>query len=108
MQDLRAKLSMFCNVRPEAVIEDIDVVHSVYELPLMLHRENMDDLVCSMLKLETTEPDFTRWAPFVDHLIRPSINVSIGVVGKYIELQDAYKSVYEALTHAGAANDCEG
>ena len=103
--DLRAKLSTFCSVRPEAVIEEIDVVHSVYELPLTLHREKMDALVCSMLKLETKEPDFTRWASFVDHLIRPTFNVKIGVVGKYIELQDAYKSVYEALTHAGAAND---
>jgi len=105
-QDLREKLSIFCNVPPKAVIEEMDVAHTVYEVPLMLRREHMDDLVCEFLRLETTDPDLTEWEQFVDHLIRPSHRVSIGIVGKYIELQDAYKSVYEALTHAGAANDC--
>ena len=105
--ELREKLAIFCNVRPEAVIEEIDVAHSVYELPLVLHRQNMDALACEMLKLETPEPDLSEWRGFVDRLIRPEHRVRIGVVGKYIELQDAYKSVYEALTHAGAANNAK-
>jgi len=104
-QELREKLAIFCNVRADAVIEEMDVQYSVYELPLVLRREGMDALVCEFLGLQTPEPDLTEWSAFVDHLIRPSHHVRIGVVGKYIELQDAYKSVYEALTHAGAAND---
>ena len=104
-RELREKLAIFCNVRPDAVIEEVDVDHSVYELPLVLRREGMDALVCEYLGLTTPEPDLTEWTAFVEHLIRPSHHVRIGVVGKYIELQDAYKSVYEALTHAGAAND---
>jgi CTP synthase len=106
-QELREKLAIFCNVRSDAVIEEVDVEHSVYELPLVLRREGMDALVCEFLRLETPEPDLTEWTAFVEHLIRPSHHVRIGVVGKYIELQDAYKSVYEALTHAGAANDAK-
>ena len=104
-RELREKLAIFCNVRADAVIEEVDVDHSVYELPLVLRREGMDALVCEYLGLQTPEPDLTEWTAFVEHLIRPSHHVRIGVVGKYIELQDAYKSVYEALTHAGAAND---
>jgi len=106
-QELREKLGIFCNVRADAVIEEVDVDHSVYELPLVLRREGMDALVCEFLKLETPDPDLTEWTAFVEHLIRPHHHVRIGVVGKYIELQDAYKSVYEALTHAGAANDAK-
>jgi CTP synthase len=76
-------------------------------LPLMLRREKLDALVCKQLGLVTPEPDLTRWKAFVDRVVNPSRKVRIAVVGKYIELQDAYKSVYEALTHAGAANDAE-
>ncbi|MFN0126031.1 MAG: CTP synthase [Verrucomicrobiales bacterium] len=104
-QELREKLAIFCNVRVDAVIEEVDVQHSVYELPLVLRREGMDALVCEFLGLQTLEPDLAEWSAFVDHLVRPTHHVRIGVVGKYVELQDAYKSVYEALTHAGAAND---
>ena len=106
-QELREKLAIFCNVRSDAVIEEVDVDHSVYELPLVLRREGMDALVCEFLKLDTREPDLTEWTAFVEHLIRPRHHVRIGVVGKYIELQDAYKSVYESLTHAGAFNDAK-
>ncbi len=103
--DLRGKLASFCNVRPEAVIEEVDVEHTVYELPLVLRRQRMDSLVCEMLRLSTTEPDLSRWENFVQRLVHPTHCVKIGFVGKYLELQDAYKSVFEALTHAGAAND---
>jgi CTP synthase len=105
--DLRHKLSMHCNVPIEGVIEARDVKHTIYEVPLKLHEERLDDYVCKLLHLETPQPDLTRWRGFVQRVISPTHHVRIGVVGKYIELQDAYKSIYEALTHAGAANDCK-
>ena len=105
--DLRHKLSMHCNVPIEGVIEVRDVKHTIYEVPLKLHEERLDDIVCKLLQLDSPQPDLTRWRNFVQRIISPTHHVRIGVVGKYIELQDAYKSIYEALTHAGAANDCK-
>ena len=105
-EDAREKISMFCNVPSEAVIECRDVPHSIYELPLYLHEEKLDDIVCDRLGLPKKKPDLKAWQEFVWHVIDPSHETKIAVVGKYIELQDAYKSIYEALTHAGAANDC--
>ena len=104
--DVRHKISLFGNVPIEAVIEARDVKHTIYEVPLKLHEERLDDLVCKLLRLETPQPELTSWRKFVNRIINPTHHVRIGVVGKYIELQDAYKSIYEALTHAGAANDC--
>ncbi len=105
-KELRQKISMFCNVPLEAVIEEKDVDHSIYEVPLMLQRERMDDLVCRLLHLTTPAPNMTHWQEIIRKLIAPQHRVRIGVVGKYIELQDAYKSVYEAIIHGGVANDC--
>ena len=105
-EDARDKISMFCNVPSEAVIECRDVPHSIYELPLYLHEEKLDDIVCDRLGLPKKKPNLKAWQEFVWHVIDPSHETKIAVVGKYIELQDAYKSIYEALTHAGAANDC--
>ncbi len=105
-QELRRKLSMFCSVSEKAVIEARDVAHTVYEVPLMLHQEGLDQLVCDLLHLETPEPDLSRWKKFVDCVISPSKHIKIAVVGKYIDLQDAYKSIYESLTHAAASEDC--
>jgi CTP synthase len=105
-QDLRRKISMFCNVPFEGVIEELDVKHSIYEVPLMLQRERVDDLVCLLLHLNLPPADMTAWAENIRKLVSPRHHVRIGVIGKYIELQDAYKSVYEALTHGGIANDC--
>jgi CTP synthase len=105
--DLRRKIALYCNVAPKAVIEAIDVKHSIYELPLVLKGERFDDLVCEYLNIQAPEPDMTSWKAFVDRIINPTHKTRIAVVGKYIELQDAYKSVYEAVTHAGAANDCD-
>ncbi len=104
-QDIKDKISLFCNVVPEAVIEARDTKHSIYEVPLKLHEEKLDDLVCNLLHLETPQPDLTRWRQFVHRVINPTHHVRIAVVGKYIELQDAYKSIYEAIVHAGASND---
>jgi CTP synthase len=105
-KDVREKIALFCNIEPRAVVEAADVKHSIYELPLMMHGEHLDDLVCEYLHLPAKTPDLTSWKNFVDRIVNPTHKVRIAVVGKYIELMDAYKSVYEALTHAGAANDC--
>ncbi|MFN2509658.1 MAG: CTP synthase, partial [Chthoniobacterales bacterium] len=104
--ETRQKLSMFCNVSPQAVIEARDVQHTIYEVPLMLHEEGLDALVCQLLQLETPAPDLTNWRKFVERIVSPKKQVKIAVVGKYIELQDAYKSIYESLTHAAASQDC--
>lgn len=105
-REIREKLSLFCNVPVKAVIEEMDVESSIYELPLALQREEMDDLVVEMLGLDAPPIEHSVWVDIVRRLKSPSGRVDIGVVGKYIELQDAYKSVYESLTHAGIANDC--
>jgi CTP synthase len=105
-KELRQKISLFCNVPFEAVVEEKDVDHSIYEVPLMLQRERVDDLVCRLLQLETPLADMTHWQEILRKIIAPQHHVRIGVVGKYIELQDAYKSVYEAIMHGGIANDC--
>ena len=105
-RDVRQKLSMFCSVSEKAVIEARDVEHTVYEYPLMLHTEGLDQLVCDLLHLKTPEPDLANWRKFVERVISPKKQVTIAVVGKYIDLQDAYKSIYESLTHAAASQDC--
>jgi len=105
-QDMRQKISLFCNVPVDGVIEEIDVEHSIYEVPLMLQREKMDELVCQELGLETQPADMSEWEAVIKRIVEPTHSVRIGVIGKYIHLQDAYKSVYEAVTHAGGANDC--
>ena len=84
----------------------MDVESSIYELPLALQREEMDDLVVERLGLDAPQIEHSVWVDIVRRLKSPSERVDIGVVGKYIELQDAYKSVYESLTHGGIANDC--
>jgi len=104
--EVRQKLSMFCNVALDAVIEARDVDHTIYEVPLMLHEEGLDELVCQRLQIEGPQPDLTSWRKFVKRVVSPKKKVRIAVVGKYIELQDAYKSIYESLTHAGASHDC--
>ncbi len=105
-KDLREKISHFFNVPVEAVIEELDVEHTIYELPLVLQREQVDDLVCQRLQLDTPAANMAQWQEVVRKLIAPRHRVHIGVVGKYIELHDAYKSVYEAIIHGGVANDC--
>src|SRR5438876_3419746 len=105
-KELRQKISLHCNVPFEAVIEEKDVDHSIYEVPLMLQRERMDDLVCNLLRLDAPAANMSHWQEIIRKLIAPQHRVRIGVVGKYIELQDAYKSVYEAIIHGGVANDC--
>lgn len=106
-EEMRRKLSMFCNVEPKAVIEELDVPHSIYELPLILSREGMDGLVVRKLGLNCGNSDMSEWEEIVRKIVAPTGGeCKIAVVGKYINLQDAYKSIYESLTHAGIGNDC--
>jgi CTP synthase len=104
--ELRQKLSMFCNVSLRGVIEARDVEHTIYEMPLMLNEEGLDDLVCDLLHIEAPPPNLANWRKFVERVVSPKKQIKIAVVGKYIDLQDAYKSIYESLTHAGASQDC--
>ena len=105
-KEVRQKISLYCNVPFEAVIEEQDVEHTIYEVPLMLQREKMDDLVCNLLRLDAPQASMAPWKEIIRKLTAPQHHIKIGVVGKYIELQDAYKSVYEAISHDGVANDC--
>ncbi len=104
-EDNRRKIAMFCNVEQKNVVAFRDVAHTIYECPIDLRRDKLDRLVADRLGLESKTPDLSEWQDFVNHIINPSHEVRIAVVGKYIELQDAYKSIYESLTHAGAAHD---
>src|SRR5262245_23518356 len=104
--DLRKKLSMFCSVAENAVIEERDVEHTIYEVPLTLHAEGLDQLVCDLLGLKTRQPDLAGWKNFVKRVISPAKQVRIAVTGKYFDVRDAYKSIYESLTHAAASEDC--
>ena len=105
-KDLRRKISLFCNLPYEGVIEEKDVDHSIYEVPLMLQRERVDELVCRYLQLDASPANMDEWQEIIRKLIAPQRRVRIGVVGKYIDLNDAYKSVYEAIIHGGISNDC--
>lgn len=105
--ELRRKIALFCNVKVEAVIEAADA-STIYEVPLAMMREKLD-LIC-LKKLNITnysEPDLTKWKEFLDKLKYPKSTVNIGLIGKYLELQDAYKSILEAFVHAGAMNECK-
>jgi CTP synthase len=102
--EMREKLSMFCNVPVKAVFAAEDVQSSIYELPLMLQKQGMDQHVCELLGVKARPNPKNIWADIVHRIKSPKHIVNIGVVGKYIELQDAYKSVYESLAHAGIAN----
>ena len=104
--DLRRKMALFCNVKPGHVIESIDA-WSIYQVPLNMQKERLDAMVCEHLGLETPEPDLETLKSFLSKLKNPSKEVDIALVGKYVELQDAYKSIQESFIHAGAANDCK-
>jgi CTP synthase len=105
--EIRKKIALFCNVKQEAVIEAADAP-TIYEVPLAMMREKLD-LIC-LKKLNITnfhEPELAKWKEFLDKLKYPKSKVTIGLIGKYIELQDAYKSILESFVHAGAMNECK-
>lgn len=98
--EVKDKISLFCNVPRKFVIEEVDVQFSIYEVPLELHAQNIDGMICKQLELEDKPIDLSRWEAIVDTIKNPKGTVTIGVIGKYIDHQDAYKSVLEALDHA--------
>ena len=105
--ELRRKIALFCNVKPGHVIQSIDA-WSIYQVPLNMHEEHLDELAVRKLQIENfAQPELTRWKEFLDRLQHPKHDVNITLVGKYVELQDAYKSIQEAFVHAGAANECK-
>jgi len=105
--ELKRKLALFCNVKQEAVIEAADA-STIYEVPLAMLREKLDVIVLKKLNITNYhEPELDKWKDFLDKLKHPKNKVTIGLIGKYIELQDAYKSILESFIHAGAMNDCK-
>lgn len=105
--DLKKKIALFCNVTVDAVIEANDV-GTIYEVPLEMLRERLDQICLQKLHIPITrEPEMTRWREFLDKLKYPKAKVTIGLIGKYVELQDAYKSILESFIHAGAINECK-
>ncbi|MDE7127942.1 MAG: CTP synthase, partial [Bacteroidales bacterium] len=105
--ELRRKVALFCNVKPGHVIQSIDAP-SIYSVPLTMKEEKLDQLVLDHFGLKgLPEPDLREWNMFLDKLFNPKRTVDIALVGKYVELQDAYKSILESFVHAGAANECK-
>ncbi|OIK16084.1 CTP synthase [Bacillus sp. MUM 116] len=105
-QDMKDKIALFCDIDSKAVIECRDA-DTLYSVPLALQEQNMDQIVCDHLKLVTPEADMTEWTALVDKVLHLSSKTRIGLVGKYVELQDAYISVVEAMRHAGYAFDAD-
>ncbi len=105
--DLRRKIALFCNVPVNAVIEEKDVDFSIYEVPMMLKREHVDELILKHFGVKYSEPDLSEWKAMLESLRTPKHETEVAIVGKYIELTDAYKSIYESLTHAGIAHQAK-
>jgi CTP synthase len=105
--EIRRKVALFCNVKPGAVIEALDA-STIYEVPLKMLQEGLDVIVLKQLQINGySAPELTKWRGFLDKLNYPKSRVKIGLIGKYIELQDAYKSILESFIHAGAMNQCK-
>ena len=106
-QEIRKKLALFCNVPVSGVIEALDA-ETIYDVPLLMRKEKLDERVLMKFKLPyKKEPKIDRWKEFLGRLKNPTESVNIGLVGKYVELQDAYKSIAESFIHAGADNECK-
>ncbi len=103
-EEIRKKIGLFCNVRMDRVIEEKDVDYSIYEVPLVLKRQGTDRVILSHLGLPFGEGNLSRWEAMLENVKSPVAETEIALVGKYIKLTDAYKSIYESLTHAGIAH----
>ena len=102
--DLRKKIALFCNVMVDSVIESIDV-DTIYDVPLKMMEEGLDSIALKKLNLKSKEPNLNKWKNFLHKLRNPENEIEIGLIGKYIELNDSYKSILESLIHAGTEND---
>jgi len=106
-EELKRKIALFCNVKPEAVIEAADA-NTIYEVPLVMMHEKLDLIVLKKLEIKKYyDPELSKWKAFLDKLKYPKAKITIGLIGKYVELQDAYKSILESFVHAGAMNECK-
>lgn len=105
--EIRRKVALFCNVKPGHVIQSIDAP-SIYQVPLNMEKEGLDEMILNHFHInDLPEPNFTNLQAFLDRLYNPKHVVDVALVGKYVELQDAYKSILESFVHAGAANECK-
>ena len=104
--EIKAKIALFCNVEPEAVITARDV-DNIYEIPLLFHQEGLDDRLIEILNIWTGAPRLQPWEELVSRIKQPQDHVEIGIIGKYVNLQESYKSLHEALVHGGMANECQ-
>ena len=105
--DIKKKVALFCNVDMTSVVQSIDV-STIYEVPLLMKEEKLDVTVLRKLNLpENDEPKLTKWKQFIDRLKNPKKEVTIGLIGKYVELPDSYKSIMESFVHAGSVNQCK-
>ncbi len=105
--EMRQKIALFCNVKVNSVIESLDA-ETIYDVPLLMRKEKLDERVINKLKLtHKAEPNLESWKEFLGRLKNPTAEVNIALVGKYVELPDAYKSIIESFIHAGAANECK-
>lgn len=105
-KDLKGKIALFCNIAPDCVITARDV-ESIYEVPLLLHEEGLDEKIVELLNIWTRSPDLSKWQDLVQRIKNPQKEITIGVVGKYVDLTDSYKSLNEALKHGGTANNAQ-
>ncbi|MDO4766817.1 MAG: CTP synthase [Pseudomonadota bacterium] len=103
-EEIKGKIALFCNVDKDAVFTAIDVSH-IYELPLTLYNEGVDQKIAILLRLAAKNPNLQEWKKLIHSLHHPKTSVTIAIVGKYVDLKEAYKSLHEALTHGGVAND---
>lgn len=106
-EEIKDKISLFCSVPKEAVVDVADVTTSIYEVPINLNHQGLDQKICQMLNLPSNKADLSKWEKMLHHLHHPKGKVTIGIVGKYLQHQDAYKSVFEALNHGALANQVE-
>jgi CTP synthase len=106
-EEVKDKISIHCSVPKEAVIDEVDVSFSIYEVPLYLHHQELDSKICKWLSLSTQKPDLSRWTQMLETFKNPKGVVKIGIVGKYLEHKDAYLSVFESLRHAAIANEVD-
>jgi CTP synthase len=104
-EDIKDKISLFCSVPKEAVMDEVDVAFSIYEVPLFLRDQGLDDKICKRLGLPSLKADLSQWEQLLYKMRHPKRKVTIGIVGKYLQHQDAYKSVFEALHHAAIFHD---
>jgi CTP synthase len=105
-KDIKAKIALFCNVEPKAVITARDV-ENIYEIPLLLHEEGLDDRLVEILNIWTRSPRLEPWEELAARIRRPKDRVEIGIVGKYVDLRESYKSLHEALVHGGLAHESQ-